>query len=81
MHLNLRIIKLQYSASLFLFVYTVCNGRPFIKRDKPQDENEGNGKIQLLTAHTIIASLKNNFQKYCIRYVAGLHYINQDCAN
>lgn len=76
MHHNLRIIKLQYSASLFLFVYTFFNVRPFIKSDKPQDENEGNGKIQLLTIQTIIPSLKNNFQKCLIRYVAGLHYIN-----
>lgn len=63
MHHNLRIIKSQCSASLFLFVYRFFNVRPFIKSDKPQDENEGNGKIQLLTIQTIITSLKNSVQK------------------
>lgn len=33
----------------YTFLYDVFNVRPFIKIDKPQDENEGNRKIQIFT--------------------------------
>lgn len=29
--------------------FTIFNVRPFIKIDKPQDEDEGNRKVQLFT--------------------------------
>lgn len=34
------------------------NVRPFIKMDKPQDENEGNRKTQLFTTKNISTTLK-----------------------
>lgn len=52
-----------YKLGIHLFI--IFNVRPFIKRDKSQDENEGNRKIQLLTTKTIITSLKNNLDKCC----------------
>lgn len=54
-------------SKLGIYLFTIFNVRPFIKKDKPQDENEGNRKIQLLTTKTIITSLKNNLEKCCTR--------------
>jgi hypothetical protein len=62
-------------SKLGIYLFTIFNVRQFIKRDKPQDENEGNRTIQLLPTKTIITSLKNNLEKYfkrCCRFAFHL---------
>jgi hypothetical protein len=43
------VFKSQLGNSFFggIYFFKIFNVRPFIKIDKPQDENEGNRKIQL----------------------------------
>lgn len=75
--------KATISKVVVYIALRLFNVRPFSKIDKPQDENEGNRKMQLSITNNKnpVQSQKDFRNECCKRYVADLHSITQDFVN